>query len=150
MAQTRHHGCWTLEHGIASAWHYLPVQVPPGACGIRVELDYEGPGAVLDLGCIGPDGFRGWSGGARRSFVIAADAATPGYLPGELEPGTWHVIIGLYRRAPDRTGYSLTAEVSTSRGVLRPDPVPASPPLTDRPPRRGRAPSARRRLLGGS
>ncbi len=149
MAQTRHHGRWTLEHRIASAWHYLPVEVPPGACGIRVELDYEGPGAVLDLGCIGPDGFRGWSGGARRSFVIAADAATPGYLPGELEPGTWHVIIGLYRLAPDGTGYSLTAEVTTSRGVLRPDPVPASPPLTDRPPRRVLPASDGRRWLAG-
>jgi hypothetical protein len=51
-----------MEDRFASAWHYLPVEVPPGACGIRVELEYERAGAVLDLGCIGPGGFRGWSG----------------------------------------------------------------------------------------
>ena len=54
---------------------------------MRVELEYERSGAIMDLGCMGAAGFRGWSGGARRSFVITDDAATPGYLPGELEAG---------------------------------------------------------------
>ena len=89
MIITRHSGRWTLEDRFASPWQYLPVEVPDGARGLRAELEYERSGAVLDLGCIAPSGFRGWSGGARRSFVISADAATPGYLPGELEAGTW-------------------------------------------------------------
>src|SRR5579875_2393103 len=84
-----HSGVWTIEDRCASAWHYLPFDVPPGAAALRVDLDYDASGAVLDLGCLGPAGFRGWSGGARRSFVITAWSATPGYLPGELEPGTW-------------------------------------------------------------
>ena len=83
MATMRHSGRWTLEDRFASPWQYLPVEVPDGACGLRAELEYERSGAVLDLGCIGRRGFRGWSGGARRSFVITRDAATPGYLPGE-------------------------------------------------------------------
>ena len=87
---TRHHGRWTIADRIASAWHYLPVEVPAGSCGLRVELEYDRSAAVLDLGCTGPAGFRGWSGGARRSFVIAPDAATPGYLAGDLHTHTVH------------------------------------------------------------
>ena len=72
---TVHTGTWTLDDRFASPWHYLPVEVAPGTAALRVELEYERAGAVLDLGCLGPSGFRGWSGGARESFVIAAEAA---------------------------------------------------------------------------
>ncbi len=136
---TRHHGRWTLADRFASAWHYLPVEIPPGSCGLQVELDYDRSAAVLDLGCAGPAGFRGWSGSARRSFVISADAATPGYLPGELEPGTWQVVIGIYRLPPGGIEYRVVAEVSTRRGELTPKPVPEPPPplpLAERPPAR--------------
>src|SRR5438128_2155688 len=83
------------------------------SCGLRVELEYDRSAAVLDLGCTGPAGFRGWSGGARRSFVIAPDAATPGYLAGELEPGTWQVIIGIHQLPAEGVDYRLAAEVSS-------------------------------------
>ncbi len=149
MTQTRHRGRWTLEDRFSCAWHYLPVEVPPGASGLRVELEYERPGAVLDLGCMGPGGFRGWSGGARRSFVITADAATPGYLPGELEAGTWQVIVGLHRISPDGTGYQVTADVASSANALRPEPVPGTAPLARRPPRRVLPASPGRRWLAG-
>ena len=108
---TRHAGQWTLEDQIASPWHYLPVDVPPGTHAVRVTLDYDRSAGVLDLGCLGAAGFRGWSGGARDSFVIAAGEATPGYLPGEPEPGRWQVIIGLYRVPPDGLPYEVTAEI---------------------------------------
>ena len=54
-------GTWTLEDRFASPWQYLPVEVAPGTAALRVELEYERAGAVLDLGCLGPAGFRGWS-----------------------------------------------------------------------------------------
>ena len=82
---TRHAGQWTLEDQFASPWHYLPVEVPPGTSAVRVTLSYDRAAGVLDLGCLGPGGprdFRGWSGGARDGYVISADQATPGYLPG--------------------------------------------------------------------
>jgi hypothetical protein len=134
MAQTRHAGTWTIEDRCESTWHYLPVEVPAGASALRVQLDYDAAGAVLDLGCFGPAGFRGWSGGARRSFVIAAGSATPGYLPGELEPGTWQVVIGLHRVAAAGTRYELSAEAAGGpfHGT-RSEPVP---PLPSRPARR--------------
>ena len=64
MVITRHSGRWTWEDRFASPWQYLPAEVPDGAHGLRAELEYERSGAVLDLGCIAPSGFRGWSGGA--------------------------------------------------------------------------------------
>jgi hypothetical protein len=150
MAVTRHDGRWTLEDRFASPWQYLPVEVPPGSCALRAELEYERSGAVMDLGCLGARGFRGWSGGARRSFVITPEAATPGYLPGELEPGTWQVMIGLYRVPPAGAGYRVTVEVSSAPGKLTPGPVPEDlPPLTDRPRRRELPASAGRRWLAG-
>jgi len=39
---TRHHGRWTIADRIASAWHYLPVEVPAGSCGLRVKVIRRG------------------------------------------------------------------------------------------------------------
>ena len=148
---TRHTGRWTLEDRFASPWHYLPVEVPGGTARLRVELEYErAAGTVLDLGCLGPRGFRGWSGSARESFVITGGAATPGYLPGEIEAGTWQVMIGVHRVPPDGVGYRLTAE-TTPRGTgLRPPPDPATPPAPrERPPHRDLPARPGRRWLAG-
>jgi hypothetical protein len=150
MVTTRHSGLWTLEDRFASPWQYLPVEIPDGAHGLRAELEYERSGAVLDLGCIGAAGFRGWSGGARRSFVITPDAATPGYLPGDLEPGTWQIVIGLHRVPPGGAQYLLTAEVASRRGELAPEQPPDPlPPLAGRPPRRDLPAGPGRRWLAG-
>ena len=137
MAVIRHRGHWTVEDRCASPYHYLPVPVPPGTAGLRVTLDYDRSAAVLDLGCFGPAGFRGWSGGARSEFVITERQATPGYLPGELEPGEWQVALGLYQLPKDGVSYTVTAELTSTPGRLRPEP-PAEPPapLSERPPRR--------------
>jgi hypothetical protein len=72
---TVHTGSWTVGDRFASPWHYLPIGVSPGTAALRVTLEYERDGAVLGLGCLGPGGFRGWSGGSRQSFVIAAGLA---------------------------------------------------------------------------
>ena len=74
---TRDRGRWTPDDRCAAPWHYLPVEVPPGCAGLRVELSYDRAAATVDLGCFSPAGFRGWSGGARSGFVITPDAATP-------------------------------------------------------------------------
>jgi PHP domain len=154
---TRHAGRWTLEDRFAAPWHYLPVEVGPGTAGLRIELDYEhAGGAVLDLGCLGPNGFRGWSGGARGSFVITREAATPGYLPGELEAGTWQVMIGVHRVPPDGAGYQLTAEALTRTRALTgaaelrtTAALPPPPAQADRPARRPLPASEGRRWLAG-
>jgi PHP domain len=145
-----HAGRWTLEHRFASPWHYLPVEVGPGTAGLRVELEYDRAGdAVLDLGCLGPDGFRGWSGGARGSFVITAAGATPGYLPGELEAGIWQVMIGVHHIPPDGVSYRVTAQTTPSAAGLLPPAPPAPPVPLDRPPRRELPAGHGRRWLAG-
>jgi PHP domain-containing protein len=153
---TVHTGTWTLEDRFASPWRYLPVEVAPGTAALRVELEYDRAGSVLDLGCLGPSGFRGWSGGARESFVITAEAATPGYLPGEIEPGLWQVMIGLHLVAPDGVRYRVTAEPSsgaaTSPSFLltqASQPTAALPVPGDRPARRDLPAAAGRRWLAG-
>src|ERR1700678_3226672 len=135
-------GSWTIEDMMASPLQYLPVEAGPGAAALRVTLSYpRDDGAVLDLGCFGPAGFRGWSGGARSSFVISSAGATPGYLAGEVADGLWQVAIGLYRVPADGVAYEVTAEVIgeaeaagwlagalAADGAAMPVPVPGERP----------------------
>lgn len=126
-----HTGVWTRDDRAADPWPGLPFEVPPGSPGVTVELAVADPAAVLDLGCAGPAGWRGWSGGARTRFTITPGAATPGYLPGELEPGTWQVVLGLHRVPARGVDYTVTV---TGGGTV--EPPPPGPPVPPRPPRR--------------
>ncbi|MFG2345003.1 CehA/McbA family metallohydrolase [Streptomyces phaeochromogenes] len=101
---------------------YLPVEVPDGVREIKVAYTYEKPpvpagtaGNALDIGVfdqrgteLGGKGFRGWSGGARTEFFIRADDATPGYIPGPVKEGTWHIALGPYTVAPQGLPYEVT------------------------------------------
>jgi hypothetical protein len=146
-ALTEHKGTWTLEDRFSSRWQYLPVEVSPGTAALRVKLEYERAGAVLDLGCLGPSGFRGWSGGSREEFVVAADAATPGYLPGEIEPGLWQVFLGLHQVPADGVRYRVTAEALP--GGWTPDEYIAPAIPADRPAPRDLPAAPGRRWLAG-
>jgi predicted metal-dependent phosphoesterase TrpH len=101
----------------------LPFEVPAGIARLRVRYQVSRPlsadkvgweeGNIVDIGLLDPrgaeflnaKGFRGWSGSARHEFTVAADEATPGYLPGPIQPGTWHVVLGLYQLAPEGCDY---------------------------------------------
>jgi hypothetical protein len=109
-------------------WAYLPFEVPAGVQRIRVTTSHSdfGVGAlarnVLDLGIFGPAGyglgnaagFRGWSGGARDSFVISGGYATPGYLAGPIEPGVWAVALGPVVLSP--WGMAWDVRITMERG----------------------------------
>ena len=84
----------------------------------------DGP-AVVDLGCEGADGWRGWSGGARRDFVITADEATPGYLPGPIEAGEWAVVLGLHQLPAAGVRIEVEIDIPPRRA---PEPEPLLPP----------------------
>ncbi|GHI06968.1 phosphoesterase [Streptomyces cellostaticus] len=119
---------------------YLPVEVPPGTGELKVSYTYDRPtvppgtpGNALDIGLfdrrgveLGGRGFRGWSGGARAEFFVRADDATPGYLPGPLDPGTWHIVLGPYTVAPQGLAYELT--ITLTEGESGPSPRPVYPP----------------------
>ncbi|WP_309103656.1 CehA/McbA family metallohydrolase [Microbacterium sp.] len=88
-----------LTHELQNEDRYVrvPFDVPSGTDTLEVRISYDTEKAVIDLGCEGAAGWRGWSGGARRAFVIRTDDATPGYLPGRPEEGEWNVILGIHR-----------------------------------------------------
>ncbi|KUL27481.1 CehA/McbA family metallohydrolase [Streptomyces regalis] len=128
---------------------YVPVEVPSGVREIKVSYTYEKPsvpagtpGNALDIGIfdwrgteLGGRGFRGWSGGARTEFFIRADDATPGYIPGPVREGTWHIALGPYTVAPQGLPYELT--ITLTYGEPGEVAEPAYPP--DRAKGRGRA-----------
>ncbi|MFC4033667.1 CehA/McbA family metallohydrolase [Streptomyces polygonati] len=136
-----------LPTGVADFVH-LPVEVPRGVRQIAVAYTYDKPtvpvgtlGNACDIGVfdqrgteVGGHGFRGWSGGARTDFTISAGEATPGYLAGPVEAGTWHVVLGPYTVAPQGLDYSVTVTLTFGdRGAA---PAPDYPP--DHAPGRGR------------
>jgi hypothetical protein len=115
-------------------WVYLPVEVPAGVGELAVRYRYDRPatppgvpGNVLDIGIDDQRGFRGWSGGARDRFAVGVAGATPGYLPGPIDPGTWQVVLGPYTVAPQ--GMRWEVEVAMGAGppgaAFVPDPAPA-------------------------
>ena len=87
----------TLSGTDHQTWHLVPFEVPPGTTRISVDFDYTTREArtTIDLGIAGPDGFRGWSGGNKRSFTLSAMDATPSYLPGAIQPGQWNLLLGI-------------------------------------------------------
>jgi hypothetical protein len=97
-------------------WRLVPFDVPVGTTRITVDFDYTTRDArtTIDLGIMGPDGFRGWSGGNKRSFTISATDATPSYLPGSIRPGTWNLLLGIPNIRPD-TRAEFSAQVRYER-----------------------------------
>jgi hypothetical protein len=128
-------------------WAYLPFDVPAGVRRIRVTTSHEDFALagvarnVLDLGIFGPAGydlgnaagFRGWSGGARDSFVISQTHATPGYLAGPIEPGRWAVALGPVVMNPLGMGWQV--RVTMERGQEDGEPEgEAAPEIAYSPP----------------
>ena len=122
-------------------WHYLPFTVDKAVTEIRVSYAYEafdtGAGFsanVIDIGLFDGSGhglgkrsgFRGWSGGARKSFRVSRHSATPGYLPGPLTPGTWSVILGPFTIVPPGVSWRVTVTLVSGKPKkrFRPKPPP--------------------------
>ncbi|MDN3354208.1 CehA/McbA family metallohydrolase [Actinomadura sp. DC4] len=109
-----------LDTGAAD-FVYVPVEVPKGVQKIAVEYTYDKPavpagtpGNSCDIGVfdqrgtkLGGRGFRGWSGGFRTAFEISNTEATPGYLPGPVQSGTWNIVLGPYQIAPQGMNYQV-------------------------------------------
>lgn len=100
-----------LTHELQNDDRYVrvPFEVPAGTESLEVRISYDSETAVIDLGCEGAAGWRGWSGGARTGYVIRTDDATPGYLSGRPEVGEWNVILGVHRLDPG--GADITVEI---------------------------------------
>ncbi|MCK6576718.1 MAG: CehA/McbA family metallohydrolase [Anaerolineae bacterium] len=111
----------------ALTYLYLPFEVPEGIGQIDVQYSCSDaiaadPGlsggstidiGIFDAGGIGfaSGGFRGWSGSARRVFSIGRDSATPGYMPGPIPAGTWHICLGAYKVAAQGCAYRVDIDL---------------------------------------
>jgi hypothetical protein len=132
----------TLPPEVAD-WFYLPVDVPRGVRELEVVYSYDRPqvpptakGNALDIGIFSPAGiqlgnqrgFRGWSGGFRDRFTINAGSATPGYLPGPIEPGRWQIILGPYSVAQQGLTYTVTVTLrfGPADPPFKPNPAPGT------------------------
>ncbi len=102
----------------------VPFVVPEGTARITVRFAYTGreQRTTIDLGLIGPDGFRGWngfngwSGGNKSVFTVSAVDATPSYRPAPVVPGEWALLLGIPNLRPGmRSTY--TAEVYFARSL---------------------------------
>jgi len=124
------------EDQAADPYPLIPFDLPPGVTRLDVRYTYSDPispdpletqpGNVVDLGVLAPDGFRGWSGSARSAVTLAPGWATPGYLPGLLAAGRWHILLGLYKLAP--VGCDVHAEIRWT--LAQPGDMPATTPLS--------------------
>ncbi|MFC4763439.1 CehA/McbA family metallohydrolase [Dyella koreensis] len=115
----------------------LPFDVPAGVSRITVQFDYSGreEHTTIDLGLLGPDGFRGqdgfrgWSGGSKKLFTVAATDATPSYLPGPIRAGRWQLLLGIPNIRKDSHS-SYTANIWFGRpGDPAWEPAILNPPL---------------------
>ncbi|MCB5178830.1 CehA/McbA family metallohydrolase [Streptomyces antimicrobicus] len=102
-------------------WASVPFDVPPGVRRITVTSSFDRAAGILDTGIFGPSGFRGWSGSARSEFTLSGADATPGYVPGPIEPGAWAVALGPMVSAAG--GMAWTVTVTLHHG----DPLPPAP-----------------------
>lgn len=128
-----------LSGQLTAAQHksHIPLQfdVPPGTTRLLARFHTSPkrePGAFFDnmvcLSLFGPNGPRG----ARhnnpvRDFAIEATRATPGYLPGKIEPGAWTVYMDCFRLLGT---VDYTLEITCETGAVKAQSAyPAPQPL---------------------
>jgi hypothetical protein len=120
----------------ANPYCEVDFDVPTGVTRIDATMCYEqAEDCIIDLGVLDPratdyptlQGFRGWSGGARDSFFIARDDATPGYIHGEIPAGRWRVLLGLYKVPPGGTNIVVTIGFDNATRKLEPQPARTFP-----------------------
>ncbi|HWV22225.1 MAG TPA: CehA/McbA family metallohydrolase [Devosia sp.] len=126
----------TRADQVRNPYFYVPFEVPAGTTRIDVTLAYpKAEDCIIDLGAFDPrdtgyptrEGFRGWSGGARDRFFLATDDATPGYIHGEIQPGTWNVILGLYKLPEAGADVAVTISLDGAPRKLEPQPARTFP-----------------------
>jgi len=122
----------------------LPFEVRPGTGRLEVEYDWDAlppsvpdnllTQTIFDLGLWdehgyrSADGFRGWSGSRHKQVFLQADSAQRAYRPGPINPGTWHVDLGIAAVSPTGAEWEVTI-----RARRRAVPAPATvrePPVT--------------------
>ena len=104
----------------------IPFHVPPGTQRITIDFAYTGKEnrTVIDIGVRDPEGQRGWSGGNKSQIEIGAQAATPSYRAGTIQPGAWKLVLGI-PNIRDGQSANYTATVRFSNAPDRPTAGPS-------------------------
>jgi len=122
-----------VSSGQEKTYLHIPFQVPENAARLEVKFGYSERissqpgltgGNTIDLGVFDERGveflnagFRGWSGSERPGFFITRESASPGYLAGPLNPGLWHILLGLYKIGPQGCTYHIEISIATQAGI---------------------------------
>ncbi len=137
----------TISNADAKTYHLIPVDVPAGANGIEFGYSWADrldplttplTQTVIDLGAWDADGyreaagFRGWSGSRQGKLhdgqppvFITAGGADRGYMPGPIEPGTWHIELGFAAVGPLGADWSVQGRIHCDAlSIPRPPPDP--------------------------
>ena len=123
------------------SYRSLPFDVPDDAARITIQFEYGGrqDRTTVDLGLLGPDGFRGqdglrgWSGGNKTVLTVGAHDATPSYQSGPIRPGRWALLLGIPNIRPQaRAPYTARIWFSRANAVYG-ELLPSDPPLRNGP-----------------
>ena len=132
----------------AGTYELVAFDVPPGTARLEVGYEWAPAGAgVVDLGLwdadgtAGPEAFRFWSGSRQGRLdqdmdpvVVAPDGVERTVVPDEIEPGTWHVELGLAAvEAPLRWRVEVRCPAGEQAEVPEPDPVDPDAVVRDEP-----------------
>lgn len=108
-----------IPHARQGEYFTLPFEVPEATAEMTLTYSYQrhttsqAPAGLgefersekintIDLGLLSPDGRQvGASGSDKLSVTISETTATPGYRPCPLTPGTWQILVGAYKVAPE-------------------------------------------------
>lgn len=123
-------GTSRIEVGYQWADH-LPLPNPPGPDLVQTVFDL----GLWDADGVGsPAGFRGWSGSRQGKVAegqqpvwVQQDAAARGYLPDPIEPGTWHVDLGVASVATPGASYTVTVRCLAPAVGAPFQPTPVDP-----------------------
>src|SRR3954463_6070124 len=115
---------------------HVPFDVPPGIKALHISYDYSdrissdpllSGGNTLDIGLFDPrgtapssPGFRGWSSSHKLRFSVTDTWATPAYLAGPIQAGTWHVLLGPYKVGPRGLDYRVEIDFGLHPGEAEP------------------------------
>ncbi len=120
------------EDALSEPYRLWPFSVPSGIKTIEIQYSYDKDREnIIDLGLFDSRGaeflqgrgFRGWSGSAKDRVIVSEKWATPGYLPGPIYPGTWHILLGLYQikqKCRCQVEVTLSEETTTMCAMMRP------------------------------
>lgn len=116
-------------------FQYVPFEVSEGTSRLSIECRYApADGAnLVDLGLfepgpldLGTKGFRGWSEAGRSQISVGVADATPGYWPGPLPAGRWHVMLGLDKIGVSGVDVEVSVETSREPAAVA-SPLPSAP-----------------------